>query len=95
MVIEFEWEVKFEFNIYGFRLGRSCMDVVEGIKVVIKQKSKYVLNVDIVKCFDNIDYEKLLDKIGIFLKVRRQIKVWFKFGVYDNELWFLMDEGIF
>lgn len=36
MVIEFEWEVKFEFNIYGFRLGRSCMDVVEGIKVVIK-----------------------------------------------------------
>ncbi len=94
MAIEPEWEAKFEPNIYGFRPGRSCMDAVEGIKAAIKQKSKYVLNADIAKCFDNIDHEKLLDKIGTFPKVRRQIKAWLKSGVYDNESWFLMDEGI-
>ena len=93
MVIEPEWEAKFEPNSYGFRPGRSCMDAIEGIKVAIKQKSKYVFDADIAKCFDKIDHEKLLNKIGTFPKVRRQIKAWLKSGVCDNGSWFPTDEG--
>ncbi len=93
MVMEPEWEAKFEPNSYGFRPGKSCMDAVEGIKAAIKQKSKYVLDADIAKCFDQIDREKLLTKISTFPKVRRQIKAWLKSGVCDNGSWFPTNEG--
>lgn len=93
LALEPEWEAKFEPNSYGFRPGRSCMDAIEGIKAVIKQKSKYVLDADIAKCFDRIDHEKLLIKINTFPKLRRQIKAWLKSGVYDNGAWFPTNEG--
>lgn len=93
MALEPEWEAKFEPNSYGFRPGRSCMDAIEGIKAAIKQKSKYVLDADIAKCFDKIDHKKLLSKINTFPKIRRQIKAWLKSGVYDNGKWFPTDEG--
>ncbi|GET35276.1 RNA-directed DNA polymerase (Reverse transcriptase) [Microseira wollei NIES-4236] len=93
LALEPEWEAKFEPNSYGFRPGRSCMDAIEGIKVAIKQKSKYVLDADIAKCFDKIDQKKLLNKINTFPKLRRQIKAWVKSGVYDSGTWFPTDEG--
>ncbi|WP_448266541.1 group II intron reverse transcriptase/maturase [Nostoc sp. DSM 114159] len=93
LALEPEWEAKFEPNSYGFRPGRSCMDAIEGIKVAIKQKSKYVLDADIAKCFDKIDHKKLLNKINTFPKLRRQIKAWLKSGVYDSGAWFPTDEG--
>jgi RNA-directed DNA polymerase len=93
LALEPEWEAKFEPNSYGFRPGRSCMDAIEGIKVAIKQKSKYVLDADIAKCFDKIDHEKLLNKINTFPKLRRQIKAWLKSGVHDSGAWFPTDEG--
>ncbi|MEH1772354.1 group II intron reverse transcriptase/maturase [Nostoc sp.] len=93
LALEPEWEAKFEPNSYGFRPGRSCMDAIEGVKVAIKQKSKYVLDADIAKCFDKINHKKLLNKINTFPKLRRQIKAWLKSGVYDSGTWFPTDKG--
>jgi RNA-directed DNA polymerase len=52
LVLEPEWEAKFEPNSYGFRPGRSAHDAIEAIFGSIKQKSKWVLDADISKCFD-------------------------------------------
>lgn len=93
MVLEPEWEAKFEPNSYGFRPGRGCMDAIEGVKVAIKQKSKYVLDADIAQCFDRISHKALLDKIGASPKLRRQIKAWLKSGVLDKGSWFPTEEG--
>ncbi len=93
MVLEPEWEAKFEPNSYGFRPGRSCMDAIEGIKVAIKQKSKHVLDADIAQCFDRINHKTLLDKIGTSPTLRRQIKAWLKSGVLDKGSWFPTEEG--
>jgi len=62
MVLEPEWEAKFEPNSYGFRPGRSCHDAIEAIYLSIKQKAKYVLDADIAKCLDRIDHKALVKK---------------------------------
>ncbi|HBB31598.1 MAG TPA: group II intron reverse transcriptase/maturase [Cyanobacteria bacterium UBA8803] len=93
MVLEPEWEAKFEPNSYGFRPGRSCMDAIEGVKIAIQQKSKYVLDTGIAPYFDRINHKALLDKIGAFPKLRRQIKAWLKSGVFDKGSWFPTEES--
>ena len=52
LVLEPEWEAKFEPNSYGFRPGRSCHDAIEQIFVAIRLKPKFVYDADISKCFD-------------------------------------------
>jgi len=66
LVLEPEWEARFEPNSYGFRPGRSCHDVIGAIFLSIKHKSKYVLDADISKCFDNINHNKLLKKLNTY-----------------------------
>jgi RNA-directed DNA polymerase len=55
MVLEPEWEARFEPNSYGFRPGRACHDAIEAIFLSIRRKPKFVLDADISKCFDRID----------------------------------------
>ena len=83
--LEPEWEARFEPNSYGFRPGRSCHDAIESIFNALRYYPKYILDADIKGCFDNIDHQKLLQKINTFPKVRRQIKAWLKSGVIDKK----------
>ena len=54
----------FEPHRYGSRPGRSAHDAVEAIFKVVCHRTKYVLDADIAKCFDNIDHEVLLRLLG-------------------------------
>ena len=93
LALEPEWEAKFEDNSYGFRPAMSAHDAIEAIFKSIKQKSKYVLDADIAKCFDKIDHHKLLIKMDTYPKMRKQIKAWLKSGVIDGKSWFPTNEG--
>jgi RNA-directed DNA polymerase len=93
LALEAEWEAVFETNTYGFRTGRSAHDAIETIFKSIKSKSKYVLDADLLKCFDRINQEKLLDKLNTFPKLYRQIKAWLKSGVVMDGKLFPTDEG--
>ena len=44
IVLEPEWEARFEPNSYGFRPGRSCHDAIAAIYNAIHLKPKYVLD---------------------------------------------------
>ena len=59
----------------------------------IQNKPKYVLDADISKCFDKINHNALLNKIGYKGKVRQQIKAWLKSGVIDNKTFLETEEG--
>ena len=83
-VMEPEWEAKFEPNSYGFRPGRSAHDALKAIYDHVIKRPKYVLDADIKKCFDLINHEALLEKIGMEGKMRKQIKYWLKAGVLDG-----------
>lgn len=80
LVLEPEWEAKFEPNSFGFRLGRSSHDAVEAIFNSIKCKQKFVLDADISKCFDRINHDYLLSKINTSPTLKRAIKSWLKAG---------------
>ncbi len=81
--LEPEWEAKSEGNSFGFRPGRSAHDAVEAIFNQIRYKSKFVLDADISKCFDQINHQKLLAKINTFPKLRKQIRAWLKADICD------------
>lgn len=83
LALEPEWEARFESNSYGFRPGRNAQDAIKAIWDSLRYKSKYVLDADIAKCFDQINHEKLLEKVQTFPKFRRQLKAWLKSGVID------------
>ncbi|MFB2894215.1 group II intron reverse transcriptase/maturase [Aerosakkonemataceae cyanobacterium BLCC-F50] len=93
MVLEPEWEARFEPNSYGFRPGRSCQDAIDAIFLAIKQKTKFVLDADIAKCFDRIDHEQLLRKTNTFPTLRKQIRAWLKAGVMEGKQLFPTSEG--
>lgn len=87
LALEPEWEAKFEPNSYGFRPGRNTHDAIKQIYLSINKKPKYVLDADIRKCFDRIDHEKLLIKLGfIGGRFPKQLRAWLKSGVMDNSV---------
>lgn len=84
MALEPEWEARFEPNSYGFRPGRSCHDAIQQLFMELKNTHKYALDADITKCFDQINHEKLLQKINTYPSLKKQIKAWLKSGVLEN-----------
>lgn len=93
LALEPEWEALFEPNSYGFRPGRSCHDAIRAIHTTICQKSKYVLDADISKCFDRINQKALLEKLNTFPTIRRQVRAWLQAGVMDGKQLFPTSEG--
>ena len=89
--MEPEWEARFELNSYGLFRG-STHDAIQAIFDSIKLKPKYVLDADISKCFDRINHDALLGKIGQS-PYRRLIKQWLKSGVLDNNQFLKSVEG--
>jgi RNA-directed DNA polymerase len=85
LALEPQWEAKFEPNSYGFRPGRAAHDAIEAIYLAIHCKSKYVLDADISKCFDNIDHQKLLSKLNAYPSMKRMIRNWLKAGFMDGQ----------
>lgn len=91
--LEPEWEARFEANSYGFRPGRSAHDAIQAIFSATCNKTRYVLDADIAKCFDRINHEAILAKLSTFPSLRRQIKSWLKAGVMEGEQLFPTEEG--
>ncbi|KLT23133.1 RNA-directed DNA polymerase [Wolbachia endosymbiont of Armadillidium vulgare str. wVulC] len=84
MALEPEWEAKLEPNTYGFRPGRSCHDAIEAIFDVLKQKTAYVLDADIAGCFDNINHNKLLEKLNTTPTLKKIIRGWLGAGIMED-----------
>ena len=93
MVLEPQWEAKFEANSYGFRPGRSCWDAIGAIFININLKAKWVLDADIAKCFDRINHDALLKKINQSPALTRQVKAWLKAGMMEGGRLFPTSEG--
>ena len=58
-------------NSFGFRKCRSAQDAVLALrgKLIHPKSSEWILNVDIAKCFDRINYNFLLRSVPVYQKV--------------------------
>lgn len=93
LVLEPEWEARFEPNSYGFRPGRSVHDAIGAIFIAIEKQPKYALDADIAKCFDRIDQHALLRKLKTFPTLNRLVKAWLQAGVLDNNVFTATTSG--
>nr|AYQ94511.1 hypothetical protein [Cylindrocapsa geminella] len=85
LALEPEWEAVFENNSYGFRPGRNTHDAIEAIFLNLHfNRTKFVYDADIRKCFDRIDHEALLKKLNTFPQMERQIRAWLKAGIMEE-----------
>jgi RNA-directed DNA polymerase len=84
LVLEPEWEARFEPNSYGFRPGRCAHDAIEAIFNYSRLKAKYVLDADIEKCFDKISHPALLKKLQTIRPITKLIGGWLKAGIMDQ-----------
>jgi RNA-directed DNA polymerase len=92
--LEPSWEALFEGTSYGFRPGRSPHDAIEKIYGICRpnKRKKWVVDADIQRCFDNIDHEYLMKRIGNF-PARKLIYQWLKSGVMDKGVFRETDSG--
>jgi RNA-directed DNA polymerase len=90
MALEPEWEAKFEPGSYGCRPGRSCHDAIEALFRHLRNKTgsqcqrKFILDADLKGCFENIDHDYLLGKLGASPIITKQIRSWLKAGIFDG-----------
>ena len=86
LLIEPEWEAKFEANSYGFRPGRSCHDACKAVKYALQNKlDVWVLDADIKGCFDNLDHQWILERLkGVNSKVYQAIRGWLRAGILEG-----------
>jgi len=94
LVLEPEWEARFEPNVYGFRPGRSAHDAIEATFSSIHCVPKYALDADIEKCFDRIEHGELVRKLETFPRLRRLVKGWLKAGTLDGKELFPSKRGV-
>lgn len=88
IVLEPEWEARFEPNSYGFRPGRSAHDAIAKIGRYLQNHNNtgaFVLDADLRKCFDSIKHERILAMMNHSCpSMLKQIKSWLKAGIMDN-----------
>jgi len=95
LVLEPEWEARFEPHSHGFRPGRRCMDAIWQIwnsirRLGIRKMSEWILDADISGCFDNINHEALLKRIPVF---RETVRRWLKSGIIEFGKYFQTKSG--
>jgi RNA-directed DNA polymerase len=78
IVLEPEWEARFEINSYGFRPCYSTSDAKWCVARQLQGGPKYFLDADIERCFDNIDHQYLLKKLNTSRMFENQITSWLK-----------------
>ena len=67
-----KWKALLNPDVMGFRPGRSTQDAIQRIYSVLRKGYEVILDADIHKFFDNINHDKILDKLVIFRKIIRR-----------------------
>ena len=65
------WEPKFSQHSYGFRPGRSAHDAVRAAREYAEQGKDWVVDLDITKFFDHVNWDILMGKIGQVIRDKR------------------------
>jgi RNA-directed DNA polymerase len=69
------WEPKFSQHSYGFRPGRSAHDAVRAAQGYAREGKDWVVDLDITKFFDHVNWDILMGKIGKEIRDKRVLKL--------------------
>lgn len=91
------FEAEFEHVSHAYREGRGVKSAVYAIKELASEGYRYAVDADIVAYFDNIDHERLLEKLqhlNLGEGLMRLFKKWVKAEVYDGQRIWTLEKGI-
>ena len=79
-------------NSYGFREGRCCADAIAAAFNALSKPNSatWVLEGDIMGCYDNISKEWMLNRIPMDRDVLRK---WLEAGYIENGKWYPSRKG--
>ena len=87
-VLEPIFEPDFHPSSYGYRLGRSCHMAIAKAELFLKRwRLKYVVDMDLSKCFDRLDHELIIDSVNRKVsdgKVLKLIRSFLESGVMED-----------
>jgi RNA-directed DNA polymerase len=69
------WEPVFSQHSYGFRPGRSAHDAVRAAQGYTWEAKDWVVDLDITKFFDHVNWDILMGKIGQKIRDKRVLKL--------------------
>jgi len=69
------WEPRFSEHSYGFRPGRSAHDAVRAAQRHNREGNDWVVDMDISKFFDHVNWDTLMGKIGQVIRDKRVLKL--------------------
>lgn len=69
------WEPKFSEHSYGFRPGRSAHDAVRAAQGYTRSGKDWVVDLDITKFFDHVNWDILMGKIAKVIRDKRVLKL--------------------
>jgi group II intron reverse transcriptase/maturase len=69
------WEPRFSEHSYGFRPGRSAADAVVAAQGYARTGKDWVVDLDISKFFDHVQWDILMGKIGQVIRDKRVLKL--------------------
>jgi group II intron reverse transcriptase/maturase len=69
------WEPKFSEHSYGFRPGRSAHDAVRAAQEYARTGKDWVVDLDITKFFDHVNWDILMNRIAKEIRDKRVLKL--------------------
>ena len=69
------WEPRFSEHSYGFRPGRSAHDAVRAAQGYAREGKDWVVDMDISKFFDHVNWDILMGKIAQVIRDKRVLKL--------------------
>jgi len=80
------WEAKLEYSSFGFRPCRGVSDAITKIHTVAcRLKRPYVFEGDFKSCFDTLNHQHILSKLGNF-PLKKLINKWLEAGYLENNI---------
>ena len=86
LALEPMWEAKLEYSSFGFRPCRGVSDAITKIHTVAcRLKRPYVFEGDFKSCFDTLNHQHILSKLGNF-PLKKLINKWLEAGYLENNI---------
>jgi RNA-directed DNA polymerase len=88
-VLQRRWNRTFSDHSYGFRPGRSAHQAVAQAQQYIAEGHGWCVDLDLEKCFDRVNHDKLMGQIAKRVedkRLRKLIRAFLNAGVMENGL---------
>ena len=95
--LNYIYDENFSENSFGFRPRRWAKDAIQKSETYINDGYRWVVDIDLEKFFDKVNYDILMYKLSRYIKDKRALRLirkYLQFGIMINGIVVTSEEGI-